>query len=186
MTTDLPKGNGVILDLEATCCDNREFPRHHMEIIEIGAVAINSDLETISEYSTFIKPIRNPVLTTFCTSLTTITQEQIDTADTFPKASQNFAQWAAENEIAWWGSWGDYDYKQFKQDVQYHRVPHPIPQNHINLKEVFTENQRLSKKPGLQQAIKLCGMDFQGTAHRGIDDAKNIARILPYILGKKI
>jgi hypothetical protein len=28
------------------------------------------------------------------------------------------------------------------------------------------------------------GLTFEGTAHRGIDDARNIARLLPYALGR--
>ena len=37
----------------------------------------------------------------------------------------------------------------------------------------------------MAQALKLVGIELQGTHHRGIDDAKNIAKLLPYILGQK-
>ena len=56
--------------------------------------------------------------------------------------------------------------------------------SHLNLKRLFTERQSLAKKPGLGKALRLAGLDFDGTPHRGIDDARNIARLLPYIFGK--
>jgi 3'-5' exoribonuclease 1 len=32
-------------------------------------------------------------------------------------------------------------------------------------------------------ALRRVGLDLVGTHHRGIDDARNIARVLPYRLG---
>ncbi|MCJ8344833.1 hypothetical protein MJH12_04780 [bacterium] len=49
----------IIIDLEATCCSRSSIPKDEMEIIEIGAVAID-------EYSVFIRPVRNLILTDFC------------------------------------------------------------------------------------------------------------------------
>ena len=44
----------VIVDHEATCCDQNSFPRHEMEIIEIGAVRIfSSTCEIESEFGAF-------------------------------------------------------------------------------------------------------------------------------------
>jgi len=52
-----------------------------MEIIEIGAVMVEAQgLTVIDEFQTFIKPVRYPILTEFCKSLTSITQEQVDQA----------------------------------------------------------------------------------------------------------
>jgi inhibitor of KinA sporulation pathway (predicted exonuclease) len=64
----------LVLDLEATCCDRGTIKRHEMEIIEIGAVMVGAKTLTIrDEFQTFIKPVRHPVLTEFCKSLTSIT-----------------------------------------------------------------------------------------------------------------
>jgi len=65
----------LILDLEATCCDKGTISRHEMEIIEIGAVIVEAQtLATADEFQSFIKPVRHPVLTQFCRSLTSITK----------------------------------------------------------------------------------------------------------------
>jgi inhibitor of KinA sporulation pathway (predicted exonuclease) len=40
----------------------------------------------------------------------------------------------------------------------------------------------LSKKPGLGQALRVAGLEFEWRPHRAIDDARNAARLLPHIL----
>ena len=81
------------------------------------------------------------------------------------------------------GSWGDYDRKQFQQDSHFHKVPFPIAYPHINLKQLFSEIQGLPKRYGMAQSLEMAGLILEGTHHRGIDDARNIAKLLPYILG---
>lgn len=48
----------------------------------------------------------------------------------------------------------------------------------------MVERQQLNKKPGLGDAVRLAGLEFSGTHHRGIDEARNIARLLPYIFSE--
>ena len=62
----------IILDLEATCTDNRNIYFDN-EVIEIGAVKIENKL-VIDEFQSFVKPIVNTELTEFCKNLTSINQ----------------------------------------------------------------------------------------------------------------
>ncbi|MCU0532523.1 MAG: exonuclease domain-containing protein [Hydrococcus sp. Prado102] len=176
----------LVIDLEATCCDKQTIKRHEMEIIEIGAVMVDAkNLTTVSEFQTFIKPLRNPILTEFCQQLTSITQAEVDRAETYPDAIAHFKQWQLQYSNFIFGSWGDYDRKQFEQDSNFHKLSYPIASEHINLKRLFTENQNLKQRYGMAQALKLVGLNLIGTHHRGIDDTRNIVRLLPYILGKE-
>ncbi|MBW4522625.1 MAG: exonuclease domain-containing protein [Scytolyngbya sp. HA4215-MV1] len=176
----------MVLDLEATCCDRKTIQRHEMEIIEIGAVMITApDLTIVDEFQTFIKPVRYPVLTEFCRSLTSITQMQVDQAPAYKEAIVLLQHWLSHYPNAVFGSWGDYDRNQFKQDSKFHQVPFPIALPHVNLKHRFSEVQGLSKRYGMAEALQLAGIELTGTHHRGIDDAKNIAKLLPLILGRK-
>ncbi|MOA69379.1 hypothetical protein D3C78_1975310 [compost metagenome] len=38
------------------------------------------------------------------------------------------------------------------------------------------------KRVGLNRALEMSGLTFLGTQHRGLDDARNIARLLPATL----
>lgn len=174
----------LVIDFEATCCDKGTVPREHMEIIEVGAVMVDaSTLQTIDEFQTFIRPTRHPQLTPFCTALTSIQQKDVDSAPTYREAINRFKAWLYRYSAFAFCSWGDYDLRQLQQDCDFHKVPYPISASHINLKRLMVERQSLSKKPGLDEAIRLAGLEFVGSHHRGIDDARNIARLLPYIFG---
>lgn len=176
----------LVLDLEATCCDKETIKRHEMEMIEIGAVMVEAEtLTIIDEFQTFVKPVRNPVLTPFCTSLTSITQTQVEQAPGYADAILLLQKWLSNYQNAVFGSWGDYDYNQFEEDSKFHKVPFPISYPHINLKKLFSNTQGLSELYGMAEALKLAAIKLEGTHHRGIDDAKNIAKLLPFILGKQ-
>jgi 3'-5' exoribonuclease 1 len=178
----------LVVDLEATCCDLQSIPRHQMETIEIGAVIVNiANLEIVDEFQTFIKPLRHPILTEFCLQLTSITQQQVNTAPTFPAAIKLWQPWLSQFDRTIFGSWGDYDRKQFQQDSKHHQIdlPYPVSSNHVNLKELFSTTQSLNKRYGMVQALNLAKIELTGTHHRGIDDARNISKLLPYILGRK-
>jgi 3'-5' exoribonuclease 1 len=176
----------LVLDLEATCCDQETFPRHEMEMIEIGAVMIEGQsLKKIDEFQTFVKPVRHPILTPFCRSLTSITQAQVDQAPEYVAAIALFQQWLSDYPNGVFGPWGDFDRNQFKKDSKFHRIPYPIPYPHINLKKRFSKTQALSKRCAMPEALQMAGFSIEGTYHRGIDDARNIAKLLPYILGRQ-
>jgi len=173
----------AIVDFEATCCDQQTFPRGEMEIIEIGAVAVDAATgEILSEFCAFIRPVRNPILTGFCKSLTTITQDQVDAAPAFPEALAAFTTWLAQFERPVFCSWGDYDRKQLEEDCDFHGQPFPFANGHRNLKAEFSEAISSPKRFGLGQALDRLRLTFAGTPHRGIDDAKNIARVYKEIL----
>lgn len=175
----------LVIDFEATCCDKGTVPREHMEIIEIGAVMVDgASLAAVDEFQCFIRPVRHPQLTPFCTTLTTIGQNDVDSAPLFGEAIARFKTWLYQYSDFVFCSWGDYDLKQLRQDCAFHKLPYPISASHVNVKRLMAERQALSNKPGLGQAVRLAGMKFEGAHHRGIDDARNIARLLPYIVGE--
>jgi inhibitor of KinA sporulation pathway (predicted exonuclease) len=173
----------LVIDFEATCCDRGTVPRHEMEIIEFGVVMTDDDFRAVDEFQSFVKPVRHPVLTPFCTELTSIRQQDVDGAPTFPECIDAFKAWLSRYHDYAFCSWGDYDRNQLQQDCDFHRIANPISAPHRNVKRLFSERQGLKKKYGLAEAITRSGQSFSGTHHRGIDDARNIASMLPYAFG---
>lgn len=153
-------------------------------MIEIGAVLLDGKtLETVSEFGTFIKPVRHPVLTPFCTKLTTISQADVDGAPLFPEALAQLKAWLEPFPEYLFASWGAYDRGQFLQDCAFHGLPYPFSEAHLNLKKAFAEAKGLKKRPGMGQALGMLGLELEGTHHRGIDDARNMARIVARFAG---
>ncbi len=176
----------LIIDLEATCSDDKTIRRRDMEIIEIGAVMLNSSTwEIDSEFQQFIKPVRHPKLTEFCTQLTTIKQQDVDNAPNFIEVISDLKEWMSSFPNYVFCSWGEYDKNQFIQDCKYHQIPYPFATEHINIKKEFSEYLETSHKFGMAQALQHLGIKLQGTHHRGIDDARNIAAIFKYMKTQK-
>ncbi len=168
--------NNIILDLEATCWKGRSMQKQN-EIIEIGAVKINDKGEILDEFCEFIKPKLNPKLSDFCIELTTITQEEIDTADTYDTVIERFKNWIDLNESYVLCSWGFYDKKQFQKDDALYNLDSNWLEHHISLKHQYAAIKNLKKPIGMGGALKMEKLTLDGTHHRGIDDARNIAKI---------
>jgi 3'-5' exoribonuclease 1 len=171
----------IIVDLEATCWENvRDFDR--METIEIGAVELPAaDSPPVREFSRFIHPVAEPQLSDFCQRLTTIRQRDVDRADYFWTVFPEFVEWIGEEPFILC-SWGGYDLTQFRIDCRRHRLEFPVTfERHLNLKKEFA--RLLSVKVcGMERALAHAGLPLQGTHHRGIDDARNIARLAVLVL----
>lgn len=170
----------LVIDLEATCDDAGSVPRHQMETIEIGAVLADGDsFEPLEEFQTFVQPIRHPMLTRFCTQLTSISQAMVADAPLFPEAIAALRAFIGERDVLFC-SWGAYDNNQFKQDAQRHGAQLPFRGRHLNLKQGFSARLGTTKRFGMAGALRKIGLTLQGTHHRGIDDARNITALLPY------
>ncbi len=174
----------LVIDVEATCDDGGRVPRSESEIIEIGAVMVDPSFAVVGELQTFIKPVRHPRLTAFCTQLTSITQADVENAISFPEAMVLIGQFIGEKDPLFC-SWGAYDKNQFAQDADYHGVALPFGDRHLNLKAEFSARRGDKKRYGMSAALRKVGLELIGTHHRGIDDARNIARLLPWIVGAR-
>ena len=176
----------LVIDLEATTSDDGSLPPSQMETIEIGAVLADAQtLAVVDEFQSFVRPVRRPRLLPFVTTLTGITQAMVDGAPLFPEAFTALRSRLIDHRHPLvFGSWGRFDRIQFERDCTLHGVPNNMPP-HLNLKTEFTKVQGLKKKPGMAEALKLCGLPLEGAHHRGIDDARNITRMLPWIVGER-
>lgn len=175
-----PKAMLLIIDLEATCCDKGTIPQMEMETIQIGAVLASRSGEEMGAWSSHVRPIRHAQLTPFCTQLTGISQIDVDTADTFPHVIERLAKWVSDccPAVDCWASWGAYDRHQLQQDLAFHGLPWCLPPTHLNMKAVFAKTFRLKKRPALSTALSLVGMEFLGTPHNALDDARSAARLI--------
>jgi 3'-5' exoribonuclease 1 len=177
----------ILIDLEATTSDDASLPRAEMETIEIGAVKVNAQNFKIEKtFQCFVKPILHPTLHRFCTELTGITQAMLEQAPSFQAAIQKlYEEMDLPNDKVIWGSWGMFDLHLLLRDCALHKIPYLLPVEHINLKELFSKNQQLSKSCGMSQALMLCELPLDGAHHRALDDTLNIAKMMPWIMGKK-
>ena len=168
----------AIIDLECTCDDDQNFGPH--EIIEIGAVIGTLSQESFkvtSELQIYVKPVINPVLTNFCTELTGITQSTADAAITLENTLVALERWLQTNNVVAWASWGKFDANQFDRECELKSLRNRLTDTqHLNVKQLFA--RKFGHRVGLSRALDLLGFAFTGRQHSGIDDARNVGRLL--------
>lgn len=178
----------LVLDFEATCDDHRKL--HPSEIIEFPVLKVNAvTKETEDVFHTYVRPTHNPNLTPFCTSLTGITQAQVDDQPTLPEVLDTFHKWLESNKLLnpsenfCFVTCGDWDLKtMLPSQCRYFgwRVPEYF-KSWMNIKFVF---KRLTGVPakGMPHMLNHFGLTLDGRHHSGIDDTKNIKKILTKLL----
>lgn len=174
-----------VIDIEATAWELPEVKGENeiQEIIEIGISTVNIDtLKLLDNQSILVKPQRSKI-SNFCTKLTTLTQEMVDTGISFQEACLKLRKEFCSSERTW-VSWGDFDRKMFERNCRDYGVDYPFGPRHLNLKNCFTLLNGLSREPGLERAMEHLKLKMEGTHHRGHDDARNISTIFLDVLSK--
>ncbi len=171
----------VVIDVEATCWEGSPRNGQVSEIIEIGVCLLDPVTKERSEKDgLLVKPSQSTV-SAFCTRLTTLTQEQVDRGVPFPDA----CDWLKKRYLTHrrpWASWGDYDRLQFGRQIESFGIASPFGPTHLNVKNMFALFECLPKEVGMEAALASLKIPLEGTHHRGIDDAWNIAAILSNLL----
>lgn len=177
-------GHWLVIDLEATT-EEGGWPLAEMEIIEIGATLVTAGGHELDHFQRFVRPLRRPRLTSFCRELTHISQANVDAAAPLAGVWPAFERWLAVHRprLAGWASWGEYDRRQLEQDWHRHQLASALVEvPHLNLKQRFAEARQLKRPVGLNAALQLAGLHFNGQQHRALEDARNTARLLPLVL----
>ena len=171
----------VVIDVEATCWEGAPPEGEESEIIEIGVCTLEvASGRRVDREDILVKPARSRV-SPFCTSLTTLTKEQVDAGVPFAEACVHL-QRAYGMKERMWASYGDYDRRQFERQCAAFGVPYPFGPGHLNVKTLFALMRALSREVGMDGALELLRLPLEGTHHRAGDDAWNIAGILATLL----
>ena len=171
----------IVVDLEATCWEGGPPPGQEQEIIEIGVCAL--DIATgsrMGKRSILVRPEYSAV-SRFCTQLTTLTQAQVEQGVTLAEAVETLRDTYRPAERTW-ASFGDFDRILLQRECEQRGVSYPFGRTHLNVKNLFAISLNLPNEVGLDRAIAMCGLELEGTHHRGDDDAWNIAAVLATVL----
>lgn len=192
LVTPLPALTGVpgwvttilVVDVEATCWRGAPPPGEQNEIIEVGICLLDAGTGTRREgRGILVRPERSR-LSPFCTELTTLTQELVDTGISFAEACSLLrGQYRSREHV--WASFGDYDRLQFRGQCESFGVEYPFGPHHLNVKRLATSVLALRKPSGMAGVLRRLGLPLTGTHHRGVDDAWNIALILHHLLERR-
>ncbi len=172
----------LLIDLECTCNDDPPLPKGESEIIEIGMVLGQLGPEgftVIDELQLYIQPTAHPILTRFCTELTGVDQITANNAPLLKAALKQLADFLEKHSPSAWGSWGKFDARQIEMETANKSLPNPLASMpHHNIKQLFARKR--GHRVGLARAVQLSGLIFLGRHHSGLDDARNIGRLIDH------
>jgi inhibitor of KinA sporulation pathway (predicted exonuclease) len=171
----------LVVDVESTCWDGPPPDGQRGEIIEIGVCALEVDsLERGERRSILVRPEHSEV-SPFCTELTTLTAADVESGVDFATACATLRK-ELRSEQRVWASYGDYDRRQFQRQCADAGVRYPFGIRHLNVKTLFALGWGLAEEVGMDEALRLADLPLEGTHHRGVDDAWNIAALLALML----
>jgi inhibitor of KinA sporulation pathway (predicted exonuclease) len=180
-----------VLDYEATCwkegsAEAKKYSKDVMEIIEMPSVLYklkDGKLEYIGEFHKYVRPTIVPKLSYFCSvTLTGIKQETVDKADTFDVVYKEHFEWLNKlvgNEPLTFVTCGHWDLKtQLPRELwNKYLKKYSIYKQYINIKDEF-EYFYKKKAGGMDKMLEQLDLTLDGRHHSGIDDTRNLAKIL--------
>ncbi len=110
--------NYGFLDIEMTCdgkiedgkfIDDGRMKHSKREVISVGFVVCNDKYNIINTYFSFVKPVRNAVITDYCSQLTGITQTDVDHGKKCNNAFRDIMQMCSRYAIDYIFTFGDAD-----------------------------------------------------------------------------
>lgn len=166
----------IILDLEWNTAYDKYRKEFVNEIIEFGAVKLDEDLEEVSTFSSFVKPVIEKKLTSRVRKLTHITNEDVQNAEKYLPVSKEFAEWVGEDPETVFLSWGDMDVRALISNNQFafHNPRIPYIHHYVDLQGLFMKAKNLpkAKQIGLSTAAEMIEVDPEQFAlHRALGDS---------------
>jgi len=173
----------LVVDLECTCWKGSPPIGEIQEIIEVGLCVVNCDTLTRDVSKSFLVKPTESQIGSFCTELTSLTPNDVLDGMDFAETCRTLrSTYHGDNRL--WGSWGDYDRRQFERQCKRRGVKYPFGATHLNIKNLFAIAYGLPHEYGMDKALQFVGIPLEGKHHRGVDDATNIAKLLCHLLQK--
>lgn len=147
------------------------------EVIEFGAVMLDEHRQECSSFVKVVKPQFGLIPPRY-EELTGVTNALAEDAEMFAEALLAFSSWCAPADtiFAWSGS----DYRQLKLESKLKSVPaylQPLESRWADYQRLFTDKLGLSRELSLEQAVGICGLNFEGHMHDALWDARNTAAV---------
>jgi inhibitor of KinA sporulation pathway (predicted exonuclease) len=172
----------VVVDFECTCEQGVWDFKH--EIIEFPAVLIDTSSGSLLEprFHAYVRPTEKPKLSKFCTTLTGIEQRTVDEAETLNVVVSKFSAWLddviGENTYAMCADCSS-DLRHFllKECRRKNIQTREAWRQWVDVGRHLMVHCDARKVGNLQVKLARVGLAFEGTPHRGLDDARNVARL---------
>src|SRR3989344_3085013 len=172
----------VIYDTEYTIWEgaqkrNWSGPGEYREVVNIGAIKIETEnFRVLDSLDLFIKPFKNPILSKYFISLTSITQEEVDTKGISLKvAMREFVKWCGRLQLYSYGP----DHERLIENCALIDIPFLLKkENCHDVRDIFRMHGIPAENYMSSTIVRAFGQEPTRQAHTGVDDSRAIADAL--------
>ena len=140
------------------------------EVIQIGAVKLDKNMNICGSYQIIVKPKYFKKLHRHVSMLTGITQEQMDRGTPLPEAAERFKKWCGKDFA--FLTWGPDDIPMLKENFNVHDIPSAWLDRVYDLQRIFNrQTDGESKQRSLEYAMEHFDLPQNLPAHDALNDA---------------
>ena len=165
----------IIFDLEFNQSCNKEDKVIQLpfEIIQIGALKLDENFQTISTFNKLVKPTVYKNVLPYIQELTKITDEMVSNAHNFIDVYYDFMNFIGKEDITFI-IWGTVDLKELYKNILYFELPtENLPKLYIDIQDYASKYFRVpgGKRIGLKNALDFLNIPISEELHNAFNDA---------------
>ncbi len=183
----------IVFDLEWNQADpEKEEARKSLpfEIIEIGAVKLDENLNSIDTFHRIIKPVVYTKLFTHTKEIVNLTDEDLLDGTDFKSACEDFLSWCGKTDEYRFCTWGPLDVMELELNMAYFNVPNPFPRPLLfaNVQQLYAlaMGEGSDSAHALSYAVKNLHIPENGGFHSALLDALYTTEIMKRIDGEML
>lgn len=174
--------NYIVVDLEWNQSNTGEEPEVKeipFEIIDIGAVKLNSERNMIDEFNQLVKPAVYQHMHKITGNLVHLHMQDLQKGRPFVEVMEEFVAWCDKDYI--FCTWGPLDLLELQRNMHYYHM-NPLsdrPIRFLDVQKLFSIAYEDSKaRRSLEYAVNYLGIEKDIPFHRAFSDAYYTAKIL--------
>ena len=176
----------IVLDFEMNPTDKNMYGLRN-EIIEIGAVKLNQDLQIVDRFCCYVKQQYSYQVTPYIYHLIGIHPTQTMCADSFELSIKKLSDWIGCSDGVRIYSWSDNDLHQLTEECQVKNVDFPVNMRRwLDLQKVYPRFMGIAthRRPlALREAVKYAGLTIdKNKVHDALYDSEVTAELLVSVL----
>lgn len=158
--------------------NKKEDPRCPFEIIDVGAVKLDENFNTIGTFDELVRPQIYKRLHPFVKKITGILKKDLKEARPFNEIYKDLAKFISDVDVLC--VWGTADIKELIRNIEYYNLDASIvPKEYINVQQYASNflNSPSGNSVGLGNAAKLMDIPIETELHKAFNDAFYTAEV---------
>lgn len=158
------------------------------EIIQIGAIKLNENLEVLSTFNKLVKPSLYKEIHPFIEDLTGINNEMVKNEQCFPSVYKEFLKFIGSNDFTMC-VWGIDDIKQLIRNINFYKLNiHNNIKKYIDIQSLASKEYKTKKgnRLGLKAAVEFWNIPIKNDFHNALNDAIYTTEVFRNIFNKNL